>query len=62
VSQVWCARPSSEPHAVTRLARAVCAAVLNGDAAAAYYVVEVAGLIIGQLMITFEWSDWCECL
>ncbi len=27
-------------------------------AAARYYLADIAGQVVGQLMITFEWSDW----
>lgn len=32
--------------------------VLEGQEAGAYRVVEVAGRVAAQLMITYEWSDW----
>ena len=40
--------------------RAGTARVVDGKAAARYYVVADAasGELLGQLMITFEWSDW----
>ncbi len=33
-------------------------AVLADPAKGIYYVAEVAGAVAGQLMITYEWSDW----
>jgi ribosomal protein S18 acetylase RimI-like enzyme len=33
-------------------------AVLNDAARGTYFVVEVDGAVIGQLLITHEWSDW----
>ena len=39
------------------LARGV-EAVLRGEVPGRYYVAERAGEIVGQLMVTFEWSDW----
>ena len=33
-------------------------AVLTDPAKGIYYVAEVAGEVAGQLMITYEWSDW----
>lgn len=33
-------------------------AVLTGAEPGRYYVVEMEGEVVGQLMITFEWSDW----
>ena len=33
-------------------------ALLNDSAKGTYYVAEVAGAVAGQLMITYEWSDW----
>ena len=33
-------------------------AVLNDPARGFYRVAESAGRVVGQLMITFEWSDW----
>ena len=34
------------------------AALLSDPAKGLYYVAEVNGVIVGQLMITYEWSDW----
>ena len=34
------------------------AAVLNDPSRGIYFVAEADGKIIGQLMITYEWSDW----
>jgi len=34
------------------------AAVLKDPAKGMYYVAEVDGVVVGQLMITYEWSDW----
>jgi GNAT superfamily N-acetyltransferase len=34
------------------------AALLNDPAKGLYYVAEMDGLVVGQLMITYEWSDW----
>lgn len=39
-------------------ARAGAQAVLEGAAAAKYYVGELGEQIVAQLMITLEWSDW----
>lgn len=33
-------------------------AILEGRALGRYYVHEAAGRVVGQLMITHEWSDW----
>jgi ribosomal protein S18 acetylase RimI-like enzyme len=33
-------------------------AVLTDSAKGMYYVAEVAGAVAGQVMITYEWSDW----
>jgi GNAT superfamily N-acetyltransferase len=33
-------------------------ALLKDPAKGVYYVAEVGGVIAGQLMITYEWSDW----
>jgi ribosomal protein S18 acetylase RimI-like enzyme len=32
--------------------------LLQGDAPGQYWVAEDNGEVVGQLMITFEWSDW----
>ena len=32
--------------------------MLKDPAKGIYYVAEVAGAVAGQLMITYEWSDW----
>lgn len=34
------------------------AALLADSAKGVYYVAEVDGEVVGQLMITYEWSDW----
>ena len=34
------------------------AAVLADAAKGVYYVAEADGTVVGQLMITYEWSDW----
>src|SRR3970040_1797624 len=33
-------------------------AVLGDRSKGIYYVAEIGGTVIGQLMITYEWSDW----
>lgn len=33
-------------------------AVFRDPSLGRYFVAEVAGRVVGQLMITFEWSDW----
>jgi GNAT superfamily N-acetyltransferase len=40
------------------LAQAGVAAVLKDPAKGTYYVAEAEGAVVGQLMITHEWSDW----
>ena len=34
------------------------AALLRDRSKGIYYVAEAAGQVVGQLMITYEWSDW----
>ncbi len=36
-------------------------AILKGEVDGKYYVIEVDGKIVSQLMITKEWSDWRNC-
>jgi ribosomal protein S18 acetylase RimI-like enzyme len=38
--------------------RAGVGAVLAGRVPGRYFVLEAAGRVVAQLMITFEWSDW----
>ena len=38
--------------------RSGVAAVLNDASKGIYYVAETNGAVVGQLMITYEWSDW----
>ncbi len=38
--------------------RAGVKALLTDPAKGIYYVAELGGRIVGQLMITYEWSDW----
>ncbi len=33
-------------------------AILTDASKGVYYVAEMNGLVVGQLMITYEWSDW----
>ena len=40
-----------------RLARGV-RAVVDDPSKGFYFLAETGGLVIGQMMITFEWSDW----
>ena len=40
------------------LVQAGVAAVLKDPAKGLYYIAEVEGEVVGQLMITYEWSDW----
>jgi GNAT superfamily N-acetyltransferase len=39
-------------------AQAGVAALLKDPAKGSYYVAEVEGAVVGQVMITYEWSDW----
>lgn len=36
-------------------------ALLDGRAAGRYWVAESDGAVVGQVMVTFEWSDWRNC-
>ena len=38
------------------------AALLEGRAPGRYWVAELNGDVVGQLLITFEWSDWRNCM
>jgi ribosomal protein S18 acetylase RimI-like enzyme len=38
--------------------RAGVAAVLQDPAKGLYFLAEDAGEVVGQIMITYEWSDW----
>ena len=42
---------------VDRLRRGVTA-VLDDPGRGRYFLAEIAGSVVGQLMITYEWSDW----
>ena len=42
-------------HKVLRLG---VEAVLGDRSKGIYYVAEIGGTVVGQLMITYEWSDW----
>ena len=37
-------------------------ALLHGRAPGRYWTAELDGQIVGQLLITFEWSDWRNCM
>ncbi len=45
-------------HLDVETLRAGVLAVLDGKVPAAYWVAELDGAVVGQLMITYEWSDW----
>src|SRR5438093_12309971 len=32
--------------------------LLDGSAPGQYWVAELGGRVVGQLLVTFEWSDW----
>jgi GNAT superfamily N-acetyltransferase len=38
------------------------AALLEGRAPGRYWVAELEGKVVGQLLITYEWSDWRNCM
>jgi len=38
------------------------AALLEGRAPGVYWVAELDGQVVGQLLITYEWSDWRNCM
>jgi len=38
------------------------AALLEGRAPGRYWVAELDGKAVGQLLITYEWSDWRNCM
>jgi GNAT superfamily N-acetyltransferase len=40
------------------LVRAGVTALLTDPAKGIYYVAEAQGVVVGQLLITYEWSDW----
>lgn len=40
-----------------RVARGV-RTLLRNPAKGTYYLAETAGIVVGQLLITYEWSDW----
>ena len=37
-------------------------AVLEGRVPGCYWLAEQAGQVVGQLSVTFEWSDWRGCM
>ena len=42
--------------------RAGIRALLDARAPGRYWVAEADGAVVGQLLITFEWSDWRNCM
>jgi GNAT superfamily N-acetyltransferase len=38
------------------------AALLEGRAPGVYWVAELDGQVVGQLLVTYEWSDWRNCM
>jgi GNAT superfamily N-acetyltransferase len=45
-----------------RTLRAGVLAILDGRAPGQYWIAELDGRFAGQLLITFEWSDWRNCM
>ena len=37
-------------------------ALLEGRAPGRYWMAELDGTVVGQLLITYEWSDWRNCM
>jgi GNAT superfamily N-acetyltransferase len=37
-------------------------ALLDGRAPGQYWIAELGGRVVGQLLITHEWSDWRNCM
>lgn len=49
----------TEGHSLdTTLLRPGIQAVLNDHTLGRYYMAEIDGRVVGQLMTTYEWSDW----
>ena len=47
-----------DPDTIHRGVRAIIEEDRSGTGRGKYFVAELDGRIIGQLMITYEWSDW----
>ncbi|HOX56883.1 MAG TPA: GNAT family N-acetyltransferase [Candidatus Paceibacterota bacterium] len=52
------AQESEELRLEAARVEAGVAALLTDRAKGVYYVAEVHGAIVGQMLITYEWSDW----
>jgi ribosomal protein S18 acetylase RimI-like enzyme len=52
------AQESEELRLEAARVQAGVAAMLKDPSKGVYYVAEVDGVVAGQLMITYEWSDW----
>ena len=52
------AEETEQLRLVLEVVRAGVAAVLSNPAKGIYFVAEAEGAVVGQLMITYEWSDW----
>jgi ribosomal protein S18 acetylase RimI-like enzyme len=57
---VQLAKESENLVLVPARVRAGVEALLRDPAKGTYYVAEAGGAVIGQLLITHEWSDWCN--
>ncbi len=55
---VQLARESEELELDAARVQAGVAAILKDRAKGVYYVAEAEGTVVGQTMITYEWSDW----
>lgn len=52
------AEETEQLHLNPQTVSAGVAAVLNDPANGLYFVAEADGAVVGQLMVTYEWSDW----
>ena len=52
------ARETESVHLQETVLRAGVQALLESRVPGMYWIAELDGLVVGQLLITYEWSDW----
>jgi ribosomal protein S18 acetylase RimI-like enzyme len=52
------ARETESVHLQETVLRAGVQALLESRVPGVYWIAELDGLVVGQLLITYEWSDW----
>ncbi|GMH32817.1 hypothetical protein BSKO_00651 [Bryopsis sp. KO-2023] len=55
---IWLAKETEDIDLQPDVVNAGVKAVMEDESKGTYFLVELDGVVVGQLMITYEWSDW----